>query len=406
MKYHSDTLVPHKSAVMACPANLLAEEVCLPAALVKKTALENNIAWMQRYADTRGVSLAPHGKTTMTPWIFQAQQRAGAWGIAVGSAWQASAAMASGIERVLMVNQLVGQANMQVVSQLKAHYRAVDFLCCVDSLANARTLSAFFSARQQTLDVLIELGVPGGRCGCRSVDAALALAQEVATLPGLTLRGLELYEGVLHGDDPQPQVEALLRQAAGLACQMAPLVEGEFILTGAGTVWYDVVCNVWLAAQKPDRCRVVIRPGCYITHDVGIYEIARQELIARDPIACDLGGDLTSALELMAMVQSVPEADRAVVNFGKRDCAFDAGLPQPVAHYRHGKALPLQADEIVSVGIMDQHCMLRLAPGCDVQVGDIVLFGTSHPCLTFDKWKTLLLVDDEYNVLEELDTLF
>lgn len=406
MKYHSDTLVPHKSAVMACPANLLAEEVCLPAALVKKTALENNIAWMQRYADTRGVSLAPHGKTTMTPWIFQAQQRAGAWGIGVGSAWQASAAMASGIERVLMVNQLVGQANMQVVSQLKAHYRAVDFLCCVDSLANARTLSAFFSTRQQTLDVLIELGVPGGRCGCRSVDAALALAQEVATLPGLTLRGLELYEGVLHGDDPQPQVEALLRQAAGLACQMAPLVEGEFILTGAGTVWYDVVCNVWLAAQKPDRCRVVIRPGCYITHDMGIYEIARQELIARDPIACDLGGDLTSALELMAMVQSVPEADRAVVNFGKRDCAFDAGLPQPVAHYRHGKALPLQADEIVSVGIMDQHCMLRLAPGCDVQVGDIVLFGTSHPCLTFDKWKTLLLVDDEYNVLEELDTLF
>ncbi|WP_373393182.1 amino acid deaminase [Raoultella ornithinolytica] len=406
MKYHSDTLVPHKSAVMACPANLLAEEVCLPAALVKKTALENNIAWMQRYADTRGVSLAPHGKTTMTPWIFQAQQRAGAWGIGVGSAWQASAAMASGIERVLMVNQLVGQANMQVVSQLKAHYRAVDFLCCVDSLANARTLSAFFSARQQTLDVLIELGVPGGRCGCRSVDAALALVQEVATLPGLTLRGLELYEGVLHGDDPQPQVEALLRQAAGLACQMAPLVEGEFILTGAGTVWYDVVCNVWLAAQKPDRCRVVIRPGCYITHDMGIYEIARQELIARDPIACDLGGDLTSALELMAMVQSVPEADRAVVNFGKRDCAFDAGLPQPVAHYRHGKALPLQADEIVSVGIMDQHCMLRLAPGCDVQVGDIVLFGTSHPCLTFDKWKTLLLVDDEYNVLEELDTLF
>lgn len=406
MKYHSDTLVPRKSAVMACPANLLAEEVCLPAALVKKTALENNIAWMQRYADTRGVSLAPHGKTTMTPWIFQAQQRAGAWGIGVGSAWQASAAMASGIERVLMVNQLVGQANMQVVSQLKAHYRAVDFLCCVDSLANARTLSAFFSARQQTLDVLIELGVPGGRCGCRSVDAALALAQEVATLPGLTLRGLELYEGVLHGDDPQPQVEALLRQAAGLACQMAPLVEGEFILTGAGTVWYDVVCNVWLAAQKPDRCRVVIRPGCYITHDMGIYEIARQELIARDPIACDLGGDLTSALELMAMVQSVPEADRAVVNFGKRDCAFDAGLPQPVAHYRHGKALPLQADEIVSVGIMDQHCMLRLAPGCDVQVGDIVVFGTSHPCLTFDKWKTLLLVDDEYNVLEELDTLF
>ncbi len=176
----------------------------------------------------------------MTPWIFQAQQRAGAWGIGVGSAWQASAAMASGIQRVLMVNQLVGKANMQVVAQLKAHYRAVDFICCVDSEANVRTLSAFFTAQGQTLDVLIELGVPGGRCGCRSVDDALALAQRVSDLPGLRLRGLELYEGVLHGDDPQPQVEALLQQAAALACRMESLVDGEFILTGAapsGMTW-------------------------------------------------------------------------------------------------------------------------------------------------------------------------
>lgn len=404
MKYHSDTLIPHKAAIMSAPANLLAEEVCLPAALLKKTALENNIAWMQRYADARGVSLAPHGKTTMTPWIFQAQQRAGAWGIGVGSAWQASAAMASGVERVLMVNQLVGRANMQAVSRLKAHYRTAEFICCIDSLANARALSTFFDERRQTLDVLIELGVAGGRCGCRSVEDALALAQAAAELPGLRLRGLELYEGVLHGDDPQPQVEALLRQAAGLACRMEHLVEGEFVLTGAGTVWYDVVCNIWLAANKPARCRIVIRPGCYITHDRGIYDIAQKALVARDPIACDLGGDLTSALELMAMVQSVPEADRAVVNFGKRDCAFDAGLPQPVARYRNGAQL--SAEGIESVGIMDQHCMLRLAPGSDVQVGDILVFGTSHPCLTFDKWKTLLLVDEQYNVLEELDTLF
>ncbi|HDH0830940.1 TPA: amino acid deaminase [Klebsiella oxytoca] len=404
MKYHSDTLIPHKAAIMSAPANLLAEEVCLPAALLKKTALENNIAWMQRYADARGVSLAPHGKTTMTPWIFQAQQRAGAWGIGVGSAWQASAAMASGVERVLMVNQLVGRANMQAVSRLKAHYRTAEFICCIDSLANARALSTFFDERRQTLDVLIELGVAGGRCGCRSVEDALALAQAAAELPGLRLRGLELYEGVLHGDDPQPQVEALLRQAADLACRMEHLVEGEFVLTGAGTVWYDVVCNIWLAAKKPARCRIVIRPGCYITHDRGIYDIAQKALVARDPIACDLGGDLTSALELMAMVQSVPEADRAVVNFGKRDCAFDAGLPQPVARYRNGAQL--SAEGIESVGIMDQHCMLRLAPGSDVQVGDILVFGTSHPCLTFDKWKTLLLVDEQYNVLEELDTLF
>ena len=257
MKYHSAPIIPHKSALMSAPANLLAEEVCLPAALLKKPALENNISWMQRYADARGVSLAPHGKTTMTPWIFQAQQRAGAWGIGVGSAWQASAAMASGIQRVLMVNQLVGKANMQVVAQLKAHYRAVDFICCVDSEANVRALSAFFAAQGQTLDVLIELGVPGGRCGCRSVDDALALAQRVSDLPGLRLRGLELYEGVLHGDDPQPQVEALLQQAAalvaistingGLSCRGQPKAMG--LVPNSGRVPPAGATQAWLGVQ-------------------------------------------------------------------------------------------------------------------------------------------------------------
>lgn len=406
MKYQSDIQAPHKSALMNRPANLLAEDVCLPAAVIKKSALQNNISWMQRYADARGVSLAPHGKTTMTPWIFNAQQDAGAWAIGVGSVWQANAAMASGIQRVLMVNQLVGKANMQLISQIKKDHPSADFICCVDSLENAHTLSAFFAQRQQTLDVMIELGVQGGRCGCRGTKAALALAQNVAQLPALRLRGLELYEGVLHGDNPQPQVETLLQAATQLACEMEKYVEGEFILTGAGTVWYDVVCNIWLAASKPAHCRIVIRPGCYITHDNGIYAQAQQQLVARDRIACDLGGDLISALELVAMVQSVPEAGLAVVNFGKRDCAFDAGLPQPIAHYRNGNALPFANPSMQSVGIMDQHCMLQLAAGCDVQVGDILVFGTSHPCLTFDKWKTLLLIDDEYNVLEELETRF
>lgn len=406
MKYHSDPVIPHKSALCFSPANVLAEDVCLPAAVIKKSALENNIHWMQRYADARGVSLAPHGKTTMTPWIFQAQQQAGAWAIGVGSAWQASAAMASGIKRVLMVNQLVGKANMQVVAQLRQRYRDSEFVCCIDSEANAKTLSAFFTAQNLVLDVMIELGVPGGRCGCRSMEQGLALAQSIAALPGLRLRGLELYEGVLHGDNPQPLVEDLLRDAASLACEMARYVDGEFILTGAGSVWYDVVCNIWLAAPKPQQCRIVIRPGCYITHDTGIYDVAQQQLTSRDRVACDLGGDLSPALELVAMVQSVPEAGRAVVNIGKRDSAFDAGLPQPIAHYRHGEALPFTPAAITSTGIMDQHCMLRLAAGSDVQVGDILAFGTSHPCLTFDKWKTLLLVDDSYRVLEELDTLF
>lgn len=356
----------------------------------------------------RGVSLAPHGKTTMTPWIFRRQIALGAWAIGVGSAWQASVAMRCGARRVLMVNQLVGRANMQLVSQLKTDYPASHFFCCVDSEANAGELSAFFAARGQRLDVLIELGVPGGRCGCRSSAEAEALAERVTTLPGLNLHGIELYEGVIHDEDPRPRVEQLLRDAAALALSFSQhqWVKGEMILTCAGSSWYDVVCNIWHETPLPDGCRLVIRPGCYITHDGGIYQQAQQAVMARDPIACDLGGDLHSALELLAMVQSVPEPGRAVVNFGKRDSAFDAGLPQPVAHYRQGQALPFTPGALTTVDIMDQHAMLTLAADSEVRVGDILVFTTSHPCLTFDKWKTLFLIDDDYNVLEEMETCF
>jgi D-serine dehydratase len=413
MKYQTDFTVTHKAAVMHSapngPANLLNEDVCLPAAAIKRSSLENNIAWMQNYADARGVSLAPHGKTTMTPWIFQRQVAQGAWAIGVGSAWQAKVAMEAGVPRVLMANQLVGKANMQLIAELKEQHPASDFFCCVDSLSNAQTLAAFFSQRGQTLDVLVELGVPGGRCGCRSVAQAQQLAQEIAALPGLRLQGIELYEGVMHGDDAQSKIEQFLREAAGLLRrlhQQGLLNAEQAILTGAGSSWYDVVCNVWSEEALPANCRVVIRPGCYITHDRGIYQDAQNAVLARDSYACDLAGELTSALELVALVQSVPEPGRVIVNFGKRDAAFDAGLPQPIAHYRNGVRQQSDPQHLMTHGIMDQHAMLSCPAEFPVQVGDILVFATSHPCLTFDKWKTLFLIDDNYNVIETIETFF
>ncbi len=413
MKYQKDFTVTHKAAVMQIdptgPANLLNEDVCLPAAAIKLSSLENNIAWMQNYADARGVSLAPHGKTTMTPWIFQRQVAQGAWAIGVGSAWQAKVAMEAGVPRVLMANQLVGKANMQLIAELKTQHPDSVFFCCVDSLSNAQTLAAFFSQRGQTLDVLLELGVPGGRCGCRSVAQAQQLAQEIAALPGLRLRGIELYEGVMHGDNAQSKIEQFLRDAAGLLRdlhQQGLLDTEEVILTGAGSSWYDVVCSVWREETLPANCRIVIRPGCYITHDQGIYQEAQNAVLARDSYACDLAGELTSALELIALVQSVPEPGRVIVNFGKRDAAFDAGLPQPIAHYRNGVQQQSDTPLLITHGIMDQHAMLSCPAAFPVQVGDILVFATSHPCLTFDKWKTLFLIDDDYNIIETIETCF
>jgi D-serine dehydratase len=53
----------------------------LPLAVLRQSALTHNLAWMQAFARERGLDLAPHGKTTMSPQLFRRQLDAGAWGI-------------------------------------------------------------------------------------------------------------------------------------------------------------------------------------------------------------------------------------------------------------------------------------------------------------------------------------
>ncbi len=134
--------------------------VSLPAAVVHEAALAHNLVWMQRFADSHGAQLAPHGKTTMTPALFQRQLQAGAWGITLATAPQCRAAFAKGVTCLLMANQLVGQANMAIIASLIE--QGASFYCVVDSQENVRQLGRFFAERGLTLSVLIEVGVTGG----------------------------------------------------------------------------------------------------------------------------------------------------------------------------------------------------------------------------------------------------
>jgi len=92
---------------------------------------------------------------------------------------------------------------------------------------------------------------------------------------------------------------------------------------------------------------------------------------------------------------------------GKRDGAFDAGLPIPALHYRPGTGAPNEAPgHWVMTKMMDQHAYLSIAAGDDLRVGDMIGFDICHPCLTFDKWRTLPIVDDQYQVVDIVQTFF
>ena len=172
--------------------NLLHEDLSLPSAVLYQDRLQHNLDWMQRFIAAYGVKLAPHGKTTMAPKLFEMQLKGGAWGITLATAQQTLVAYRHGVRRVLMANQLIGRENMAIISRLLQD-AAFEYYCLVDSKAQVDLLGEFFSNRAQRLNVLLELGVPGGRTGIRDdqqLETTLTALQRWSAT--LVLSGIEI----------------------------------------------------------------------------------------------------------------------------------------------------------------------------------------------------------------------
>src|SRR5579875_3926145 len=105
----------------------------------------------------------------MSPQLFARQLLHGAWGITVATAQQARVAFEHGVSRVLMANQLVGRENLRIVYKM-LETPGFDFYCLVDSADLIDQLGALFGEEKKRLQVLLELGVPGGRCGIRNAE--------------------------------------------------------------------------------------------------------------------------------------------------------------------------------------------------------------------------------------------
>jgi D-serine dehydratase len=391
--------------------NVLHGDTSFPVAVLKTSALRHNLAWMRDFCARHGVQLAPHGKTTMCPQLFGAQLANGAWGITLATSAQVRVAHRFGVRRVLLANQLVARSDVRAVLQLL--HDDPDFECIVlaDSLAGVARLAEEVNAHPlaRPLPVLVELGLSGKRAGCRTPEEALTVARAVEGAPGLALAGFEGYEGLLADADAVTAfVDRLCAQVA--EADDEGLFETPGILVSAGgSAYFDLVARGFSKLHGLSRpLRPVLRSGCYITSDHGMYHDALAALDAREGSAP--GAGLRPALEIWSVVQSRPEPDLAILTMGKRDASHDAGLPLPLMSHRPGPGAPhaLPAGcEIVKMN--DQHAYLRLPEGPvreQLAVGDLVACGISHPCTTFDRWPLLLAVDDDYHVQGAFNTFF
>jgi D-serine dehydratase len=224
---------------------------------------------------------------------------------------------------------------------------------------------------------------------------------------------VEGYEGLIvtdHADHDAAAVSdylrTVLRLYEALAAENLFADPDQIILSGGGSAYYDLVSQ--MLSGRSRGVILVLRSGCYLTHDGGFY----RRLLTRiqDRAVAGLQGpapDLVPALEVWSRVISRPQPDQAIVLMGKRDVSYDIDLPTCRWWFREGRHdAPQSIEGWVVVKLNDQHACLTVPEEADLAVGDLLGFDISHPCTTFDKWSVLLEVDDDYTVVGGLKTFF
>jgi len=375
----------------------------MPLMVLREDHLAHNIAAMASYCAAAGVRLSPHGKTTMAPQLFARQLEAGAWAITAANITEVQIYREFGVPRVLLANELTDRAGAEWLAAEMAADPGFECYVYADSVDGVRLLEAGAEARARPLPVLVELGQPGGRAGCRTIAGALAVASAVAAAPGLRLAGVSGYEGSIGHDREPATVEAVagfcreLRTLAG----MLPPAEDGYLVSAGGSSYFDVVVAELTADNGSGPTPpVVLRSGAYVTHDHGFY--ARMTPSEQPGGA---GPQLRPALELWARVLSAPEPGLAIADAGRRDSSFDQGMPIPL-RVRRPDGQECDASGLRVTQLDDQHAYLRLPAGFELRPADLVCLGISHPCTAFDKWQLIPVVDEDYRIVDVIRTFF
>jgi len=348
----------------AVPGDPLAR-VDTPSLVLDLDAFESNLRAMQAWADRHGVTLRPHAKAHKCPEVSRRQLALGARGICCQKVSEALPFVAAGIDDVHISNEVVGPAKLALLAQLA---RVARVSVCVDDAGNLADIAAAMAQAQARVEILVELNVGQGRCGVPDAAAALALARQAQTLPGVVFGGLQAYHGSVQHVRGHAERAAVAARAAQMAADCARQLRAAGIrcdrITGAGTgsAEFDAASGVYTELQA----------GSYAFMD-GDYG------------ANDWSGPLAfrHSLYLLATVMSMPAPGRAVVDAGLKSTTVESGLPQVAGR-----------DGLRYAAASDEHGVLETAADAGLRLGETLLLIPAHVDPTFNLHDSLVAYRD------------
>ncbi|MGH2866719.1 MAG: alanine racemase [Solirubrobacteraceae bacterium] len=280
-------------------------ELPTPALVLDLPAARRNLARMVTELEGLPAALRPHIKVHKCAELARLQVEAGAVGICTATAWEAVAMVDAGIDDVTVANQVVGRESLDALARAGAQARVC---VAVDSMDNLADVAAAARRHDVELGVLIEVDVGMDRCGTRSPQQALSLAELAVMLAGVRLDGVMGYEGQCTGElDPARRAEMQREALATLSATVGYLREAGHpceVVSAGGT------CTASLTAADPIVTE--LQAGTYLVGDV-FHEL--------------LGSDFELALTVHSSVLSARGTD-FVVDAGRKGVGSELVAPR------------------------------------------------------------------------------
>lgn len=237
-----------------------------PALLLDLAAMERNIARMNAFLATTTVRLRPHVKLhKATPQLVERQMAAGAIGMTCAKLSEAEVLAASGVNDILIANQIVGAIKIARLIELA---RQADIKVAVDNHQNVVDLAQAAQAAGVTIGILVEVNIGHNRCGVAPFTPALDLAQVVLAQPGLSFMGLMGYDGHCTLKVAEAEREALSLEANELLAGTRRYLEAAGIavpiVSAGGTFTYRFAAMVDGITE--------VQAGSYLLMDTGFQD--------------------------------------------------------------------------------------------------------------------------------------
>jgi D-serine deaminase-like pyridoxal phosphate-dependent protein len=236
-------------------------ELDTPSLLVDLDVLEANVAEMASVAQGAGVRLRPHTKTHKSPEIARMQVDAGASGITVAKLGEGEVMVDAGIDDVLVAYPIVGERKL---ARLRSLLERARVRTTTDSVDVAEGLGEVGRARDEPLEVLVEVDTGLHRLGRPPGEPTAELVREIATVAGVEVVGLLTHAGHAY------------RCADAGSLRAAAEAEGRDLVATAERCARDGFDLREISVGSTPTARVVagvagvteIRPGTYVFNDV------------------------------------------------------------------------------------------------------------------------------------------